>query len=131
MPVTVEWDNDEKTVIRYTFTDKWDWGDFWDSARESTRLSQTVTHTVDVIGDLTGTHIIPARGLQHLRTVTRIRPANRGVVYFYGANRFVYQMIDSMLRMAPNMTSDYNMVATAEDAYAAIAAARAKREETS
>lgn len=128
MPIHVNWDNDEKTIVRYTFVGKWDWNDFWEAAKASTELSNTVPHqTVDVIGDLSQTHMMPARGLKHLQNVTKLRPANRGVVYFYGANRFVRQLTDALIRMSPNLANDYHMVDTEEDAYNGIEYDREKR----
>jgi hypothetical protein len=46
MPVTVQWDNDQKTVLRYEFSDVWTWEEFFEAQGQREPLLQDVHHRV-------------------------------------------------------------------------------------
>jgi hypothetical protein len=47
MPITVNWDNDAKTVIRYDFEGHWNWDEFRAAANEAFVFTRSVQHRVD------------------------------------------------------------------------------------
>ena len=53
MPIHVQWDREDPTIIRTTFVGAWQWTDYEKAIDEILRLCEPVTHRVDMITDLT------------------------------------------------------------------------------
>ena len=70
MAISIEWGNDEHTIIYWVFNGKWTWEEFSDAQRDSNRLLATVAHTVHVIGNL-------QNGPTRLRIFSRVQPRRR------------------------------------------------------
>ncbi len=51
MPFSIQWDNADKTII-YVRYERWSWDDFYNAVKESSNLSSTVEHQVDIIAHL-------------------------------------------------------------------------------
>src|SRR5664279_4502834 len=71
MGVTVDWANDSKTILCYTFAGSWDWDAFyvcWDWVRDALEVSD---HKISVILDFQATRHIPPNSLVHLRSLSQ------------------------------------------------------------
>jgi hypothetical protein len=69
VPFDFQWDNDEKTVIRYRAAGRWNWNDFYKNVSRSLLWLDEVSHPVDVIIDLRGGDKLPAGAVGHLRSI--------------------------------------------------------------
>lgn len=69
MPITVSFDNPERTVIRWDFDGLWNPDDWYDSTRRALELRETVIDTpvVPAIFDLSRSAGVPAGMLPHAR----------------------------------------------------------------
>ena len=63
MPIEVQWDNPEKTILRQKFEGKWTGKDYYVSLDEMSKLLKQVDHRVHLIGDMTHSVGIPALNL--------------------------------------------------------------------
>jgi hypothetical protein len=90
MPITIAWDNDEKTVLRLTAADRWNWNDFHKSMRVATFWLDTVDHAVEMIVDLSQSERLPAGALGHIRSLgTQIHPNGRARLLIIGLDESV------------------------------------------
>lgn len=69
MGMRFEWDDDEKTVIRYVAEGTWNWTDFHRSVRVSLFALHKLGHPVDTILDLTHSAKTPGGAIAHIRSV--------------------------------------------------------------
>jgi hypothetical protein len=63
MSVEIQWDNPEKTTLRYSITIPWTWNEFWTAFEQSLRMIDEVEGKVDYIS------AIPTRPVAHCRPV--------------------------------------------------------------
>jgi hypothetical protein len=59
MSVHVEWDNEERTTLLWSFVGRWTWGEFDDAIKTMTDMLDKVDHPVDAIGDVRQMSILP------------------------------------------------------------------------
>lgn len=129
MSIHVDWDNEEKTILRWTYSPGWTWEEAYQARDYEKTLMETVPHIVDSIGDLTQTSNIPAGALTKIVNVMTKRHERIGISMLVGSNRFV-QLIYDMVRKVhagPLERARLYLVPTFEEAYAMIEADRAKR----
>ena len=79
MPITVEWDDPQRTVILISISHPVTWEGFNDSMDEVIQLTQSVTHRVDVISNPGSTPMPAGSPLPHLKRVYSRLPANVGI----------------------------------------------------
>ena len=96
MGVTVDWANDSKTILCYTFAGNWDWDAFyvcWDWVREALEASD---HKISVILDFQATRHIPPNSLVHLRSLSQnVHPNYSGATAYVGVGALgaLYKMV--------------------------------------
>jgi hypothetical protein len=124
MSITVQWDNEEKTIIRYDFTGNWDWVEFRERAKEASALTRSVEHRVDSISNfLPGTHI-PKDAFIHFRRVMSDAPKNRGVNVIVGASQFIRVLVTVFSRIYKTLGERLIIADSLEDARVILAKRR-------
>ena len=99
MGVTVQWDNDEKTVIRYDFTGYWDWAEFREKAQEAFAMTRSVPHKVDTISNFLPGTSIPRNAIFQFRRIMTEAPENRGVNCIVGISHFIRTLVTIFSRI--------------------------------
>ena len=93
MSITVNWDNDDKTVIRYDFADKWDWADFRAATVEAFALTRSVPHRVDSISNFHLGANLPPDALFQFSRIMKVAPSNRGTTVIVGGTTFINNLV--------------------------------------
>ena len=87
MPVDFQWDNDEKTIIRYTASGVWNWNEFHKHLRRSLLWFDQVSHPIEMIIDLRGGNKLPAGAVGHLRSIgAKAHPNSTGRAIVLGVD---------------------------------------------
>jgi hypothetical protein len=122
MPITVEWDNPEKTIIRYTFSSQWSVEEFFDAYPVADRMMQaSATRVIGILVD-DSAELIPPKGAMNAFKQT-VRRGTLPIV-FVGANLASKTMMET-LQKAYKGTRQLFYVETLEEArriFAALAA---------
>jgi hypothetical protein len=124
MPMTVDWDDAEHTLILATISDPTTWDDFNRGVDEIVRLAHTVPHRVDVICDAGPTPMPPGSPLPYLKRAFQLMPKNVGVVVSPITNVFARTM--STIVGQAYFGSRYKVVESLEAAREAVERARVK-----
>jgi hypothetical protein len=74
MSVHVEWDNPEKTAVRWTYVGRWTWGEYDDALKVANSLLETVDHPVDYITDVRQMGILPADVVKRVKSEYLVLP---------------------------------------------------------
>jgi hypothetical protein len=118
MGITVAWDNERKTIIRYTYTGQWTWPEFYAAAEQQHCLQDEVKHRVDMIVDTLATSFIPD-GLQWQfnRAISLSHP-NTGITVIVSDRPLIKSVFYLFCKMYPTAADRYRLVETMEQAQA-------------
>jgi hypothetical protein len=99
MGITVQWDNEEKTVIRYDFRGYWDWAEFREKAEEAFAMTRSVSYKVDTISNFTHGTSIPRDAMFQFQRIMTNAPENRGVNCIIGISQFIRILVTVFSRI--------------------------------
>lgn len=86
MPVTVEWDNDDQTIIRVTMVDFWR-GDEADRAfADCGRMLSSIVHRAGILVDLRRSFNLSPLAMAHLHQMAEKDHPNAAITVFVGGN---------------------------------------------
>ncbi|MBX3062574.1 MAG: hypothetical protein KF726_06340 [Anaerolineae bacterium] len=117
MTVTVAWDNDEHTIILFTFIGNWTWREYWDACMQSNAMHATVKHRVYVIADLTASTTFPIDSPMYPIKTLRIAPVNAGTPRIaVNGGKIVEIVVKTFKRLYPGFANEYDIAPSLADA---------------
>src|SRR5215213_10453501 len=118
MGITVEWDNPEKTILRYIYVGQWNLDNFYHALQESREMMDTVDHRVGVIIDVQNSKLVPNGVLSHGKNVSLRKHHNQGKSIIVGASGFVRTLFDVYKKVYRTSFDEaaYAFVSTLDDA---------------
>lgn len=119
MGISVMWDNDEQTVIRWDFTDTWDWPALEAAAAQSNAMTSRVAHRVDVIYHVIGS-FMPIKPFSQFYDIIVNAPENTGI-YVVTGGMFITAMITIFRTAYPNMQKNVRTASSLAEARQMIA----------
>ncbi|MCU0514568.1 MAG: hypothetical protein MUE40_18595 [Anaerolineae bacterium] len=120
MPITVQWDNPEHTVLYQRLEDDWSWAELHAAMHQIREYLDAAAGPVDSLIDLTGMTKIPPGAVHHVRPLLE-RHASTGVLVVFGANLFARMMAQMMQRIYPRSRDLLRVVDDEAAARAALA----------
>ena len=130
MAIKVEWFDEEHTILRWVFEERWTWNDYATAQHESNVILESVEHTVDVIGDLDNGAGLPLNALTVYRGFVHDTAENVGMIVLVGASTFVKTMVNMFLTFFPKRVpgTDFTFANTVEEAHTLILARQQERQ---
>lgn len=119
--ITLEWDNAEKTILRYTFQGNWNWDDYLEYLAIGRKMMAEVEHEVSILNDMRQMTQLPPNFVNTARNVITSRPDNTGLAVFLTTNTFFQATHRILGRMLEEVPTRYILVSTEEEAYQKIA----------
>jgi hypothetical protein len=116
MPIDVEWDNAEKTIVRQTYGREVTYNDYYDGVKKRFELISSVEHPVDLIIDLRGANPNLKGLVSAGRYASRHVPPNQRFVLLVGANLFIRSLVNTFIKILPKVSDKIYFVATLEEA---------------
>ncbi len=89
MGITVQWDDDSKTVIRLDFMGKWTWTELHEANAAMGKMVKDVSTRIDLITDLSTSHILPEGALSQARSITMREKMDMGIIVAVRAGKFI------------------------------------------
>lgn len=131
MKIRVEWDDPEKTVLRYDFLEGWTWSDYLAAVEVSNPMMKSVGYTIDFIANFEHSALPPLWTFAGFQRSRDYSPPNLGVIVVVGASRFVEALINLAVftRLYKKLGQKIVVVHTLQDARAAIAQWRQRQRE--
>jgi hypothetical protein len=117
--VSVSWDNDEKTIIRWKFQADWTWPDVYHAIELETELLDSVDYTVHTIADMRWMTQTPTSAFSMVKDAIKSRHANLGLTIFLGSNIYARMMYQMVVTVYPEIlqSKQLHMTVTEADAY--------------
>ena len=100
--ITVEWGNEEKTVIRWYLQAGWTWEDYITARDKSHGLIDSVSWVVDDLIISESPRYIPANALTNLREISQNRHPRHGYSYVVGVQAFITVLLNALGRIIPD-----------------------------
>lgn len=116
MPITASWHQNNDHILIYNFHGHWTWDDLYDVLLLGREMMQEVNHEVFVICELTKSSIIPASSVRRLGDIANTRPVNTTQVFLVGEHYLMKTLYAIFQRIYPNLSTNYILVPTLEDA---------------
>ncbi len=126
MPFSIQWDNTDKTII-YVRYEHWSWDDFYNAVKESSNLSSTVDHQVDIIAHLVDGIIPKGSAFSHSGSALKQDNNRLGLIVVVTSSRFILSLMQVSSRIVPGWQTKYRMSDTLENARELIAQERTKK----
>ncbi len=129
MSIDVRWDNEEKTIIRHTYSGLYTWDEFEAMSRETEALLESVDHEVDILASLEDL-VIPKDALANFPKIAKapyFTHSRVGLTVFFGASHFARTLLDLFSKVY-NAATSMVTVPTLEEAYEVIAEHRQARD---
>jgi hypothetical protein len=92
MMILVEWDNEEKTVVRWTFSGDWTWDDFRAAQAQMHEMIRCLDYKVDVLADLRAAPSVPNDAFRNFKNAEARALPNRDRVVLVSNNLLVRGM---------------------------------------
>ena len=120
MNIQVSWDNDEKTIIRFDYSQGWTWEDFAEAGRLVEKMRAEVKHTVHTIANFEDGAFPPMGAMGKFRTAQENMPED-SVVVVVGGGMFITALVSSFSRVYQKLSKRLIMADSLDDARAKIA----------
>jgi len=120
MPISVTWDNPEKTVICFTFEERWTWDEYHAAADRISEMVNSVNHRVDLIIDFR-TGYVPDNAIKQVESGSPLfwhPQAGFGVLV--GVKGFIRSLLMLFTQVYPGHTQWLILAANVEDARAIL-----------
>ncbi len=99
MGITVSWDNEQQSIIRYEAKGRWDWIDFDRAVERAFTMTEQLEHTVDALFDLRKSAELPNGAVIHFRRWISVLPANRGSIVVVSNRESAHILVDMLRRI--------------------------------
>ncbi len=120
MGVRVEWDNNEKTILKQIYEGKVTVEDFHIAINQCNQYLKTVEHQVSVIVDMSKARLASSNFLSARNHVDSKSPQNTRMAVIVGAPTFLKALANISQKVLPRVMKDVHFVNNYEEAYAMI-----------
>ena len=122
MNISIEWDNEEHTILRYDVHGPWTWDEFY-TARQmaSDLMDESPNDLVDAIIDFRSGNFMPRNALSHFQQVARTSNSKAGIAVMVGTTGFIKTLYYLMSRLYSSMEDKMRIAETLEEARALLA----------
>jgi hypothetical protein len=114
--ILVNWDNAERTILRWELSGHWDWREFQDAQDQSTVMLQTAPHTVDILADVSHNRGLPLGALGQFRNYHPTIATNIGRVIVVGAGSYIKTTIQMLKNYVPYFGRRYDYADSMDEA---------------
>jgi hypothetical protein len=124
MPVSLHWDNDEHTILRYDFCGRWDWDDFapeFERASILLRDSNWTVHFIMHLADEVARNHLPPGALIRSINIHRNAPGNTGKTVIVNAGMVYRTVAQTGAAAYPAIGKKYMFADTVDEARALLA----------
>ncbi|HUN08569.1 MAG TPA: hypothetical protein PLQ56_18325 [Aggregatilineales bacterium] len=125
MPVSLQWDNDEQTILRYDYCGRWTWEEYapvFERASILLRESNWTVHFIVHLKDEVARNHLPAGALVRVVNIFRNAPATAGKTIIVNAGMVYRTVAQTGAAAYPAIGKKYGFADTLEEARLMLAA---------
>ncbi|MBI5668525.1 MAG: hypothetical protein HZC41_11015 [Chloroflexi bacterium] len=121
MPITLDWDNDDKTILLERFISPWTIEEYYRLIDDEAALMAQVSHPVHLILDGSQSPLAPRQMFTGIQYALKRLPPNQGLIVFVRANRLLQLFIEVARQMSPQIAQATCYARSVEEARRLIA----------
>lgn len=113
MGITVQWENDAKTIARYVFNGQWSFNEVQAAVNQANELMDSVDHKVAMIADLRDSSFTPDGILAQLRQSAMSDTPHRnyaGVTVLVGVGTIAKMMINAAVKLVNPLNNQHTIL---------------------
>jgi hypothetical protein len=99
MSIQVEWDNEAKTIVLWTFDGRWTWGEYDEALDQALKLLSSVKHPVDFLYDVRHMSIIPADVITRFKAKYLAIPKDARLFLVVGVDPYLQLLWDTFTEL--------------------------------
>lgn len=123
MPVSIRYEDNNRLVV-WVFEGSWTWEEYYAERDAVNTAIEAAGHPVDMIIDMTRSHLLPKNLMTHAGSAARNAPPNIHRTIFVGSNailRAFFKMFSQLYGLLQSGKElNFQMVATLDEAYAIL-----------
>lgn len=127
MPIDVAWDDDTRTIIRYTFSTPWTWNDYRQAIDKGWELDRSIDHPTDTITDMSQSRLFPDGIFTNIRKSVVEIPETTQSVVLVGGGMFVDMAISVLRRVYRSPGARFMIAKSVDEARQLIVQRRASQ----
>ncbi len=116
MSIAVEWDDEERTILHYTFESPWTWEEYHAAIARAWEMAAEVDHPTDTITDMRNSRLLPDNVFRHVRQSMVEIPESTRTVVIVGAGMLVQALLNILRRVYRNQDGLFFTAETLEEA---------------
>lgn len=117
MGITIAWDNEDRTILRFVFDKRWTWDDVANAKRESDAALDSVPHlAVAIIYDAPPDVRLPPDMLTNARRVLSSNHPKAVLLVFVLTNTMARIMINTLARISGSVGARIRVVDSVDEA---------------
>ena len=124
MPVRVQWDDPDHTILLYTLDCTWTWDQLFEAADKGIAMTASNSHGIYVIVNYQGTQGLPPKAFAQFNRITRLMNSQTKLVVIAGGGTLFLSLFNFFLLIAGNAAPKYCWVSDLDKAYAMVAKRR-------
>jgi hypothetical protein len=121
MPITICWDNEEKTIIRCLLEGIWNWNELIDQHAKTQSMFADVGCPTAIIIDMSESNYVPSGSSTHFKLLLKDFYPQTERVVFVGANNYFQKLISFHARSTDNFPLEIQHTPDLESARALCA----------
>ena len=118
----LQWDDDEKTIIRIRWQGAWSWDVYYEFHERVFEMMRSVDHPVYLIYDVSQITDVGEGAMTHFRNMAKRFPDNLAGQVVVGPNEFLKAIGQMYNQMMPEEAERLQLFTSVEDAHAALKA---------
>ncbi|MEP7291127.1 MAG: hypothetical protein ABI835_05060 [Chloroflexota bacterium] len=118
MKVDIRWENEAKTVIRYSYSGEWSWDDFY--AILNQRDPPPPDGQLSALVDLRQTTHLPGDAVLHLKSAAKMAEEIDGMVVIITSNTAMTTLFNIFVTIYKRVGKRFRVVNSEEEAYAIL-----------
>ncbi len=125
MPVSIAWDDEAQTTVRYDYVGKWVWEEVYAVYDKANAMIASVPYPVSIIHNLAESEGSPSGALTHARRITMSIPENWDTSVVVGSGAFTESLLSIFSKVYRKLGDHYKTAHTLDEARAIISKHRA------
>lgn len=116
MNVDIRWENEEQTVIRYTYSGEWSWEEFYKILEKRTPEDRLDSRST-VLVDFRGINRFPSDAILHLKRAANLAGETRVQVIVIANSASLITLYNLFIRVYASIGKRFRLVRNDEEAY--------------
>jgi hypothetical protein len=121
MPIVVQYDNDQRSVIRYEFIGNWTWSDYSQAIKEAHKLAESLPHVANLILDFSRGSSFPSYAMSNFGSSWRTLSQKFRSTVIVSNSLYIEVLVKVFQRMSNIEDNKIVLVRTLADAYQLLA----------